>query len=272
MRNRIVKEGFFRSYELSRLSPLARILFEGLWCLADKNGRLWDRPQQIKAEVLPYDDADIDKLLSDLRGSGFILRYEVSGRGCIQVINFEKHQPLTSWEKTTSAEVPPMKNFRRTSLGLQDEKEPRARAGVSTVQNSTEQIRSEEEALRAESPPFTGSKFREALKGYEQHRKEKRTPLTATARKALYKNLAAWGESRATAALIYSTVQGYTGCFEEKANGNDRETASERNVRNIKDSLDYLNELSDNDRKVDPEVETRLLTPGTGPGRTRRPG
>lgn len=120
MRNRIIKEGFFRSYELAQLPPLARILFQGLWCMADKDGRLWDRPQQIKIECLPYDDCDVNELLGMLTTAGFILRYEAEKRACIQVVNFGKHQPLTNWEKTKStSEIPPPKPARTTSAQLQ---------------------------------------------------------------------------------------------------------------------------------------------------------
>jgi hypothetical protein len=42
--------------------------------------------------VLPYDDCDLEALLSDLAGRGFIERYEVADARYIQIVNFEKHQ------------------------------------------------------------------------------------------------------------------------------------------------------------------------------------
>lgn len=109
MRNRILKEGFFRNYDLACLPPLARILFQGLWCMADKEGRLVDQPPRIKADVLPYDDCDIAPFLDSLHTLGFIARYEVSGRRFIQIVNFVKHQSLTSYEKNqTVSEIPPL--------------------------------------------------------------------------------------------------------------------------------------------------------------------
>jgi hypothetical protein len=53
-RSRNIKPGFFLNDELAECEPLARILFAGLWCIADREGRLEDRPKRIKAEVLPY--------------------------------------------------------------------------------------------------------------------------------------------------------------------------------------------------------------------------
>jgi hypothetical protein len=90
---RMLKPGFFTNDELASLVPLGRLLFAGLWTIADRSGRLEDRPLRIRAEVLPYDgDADVDALLVELADRGFILRYEANGRRYIQVVNFEKHQ------------------------------------------------------------------------------------------------------------------------------------------------------------------------------------
>lgn len=92
-RARNIKPGFFSNDKLAELSPLTRLLFAGLWTIADRAGRLEDRPKKIKAEVLPYDDkANVDKMLDDLQASGFVLRYESRGVRYIQVLSFAKHQ------------------------------------------------------------------------------------------------------------------------------------------------------------------------------------
>lgn len=91
-RSRNIKPGFFLNDELAECDPLARLLFAGLWCIADREGRLEDRPKRIKAEVLPYDDCDVDQLLDQLAERDFIVRYEVDGLRYIQIINFSKHQ------------------------------------------------------------------------------------------------------------------------------------------------------------------------------------
>ena len=91
-RARNIKPGFFKNETLAECHPLARILFQGLWCEADREGRLEDRPRRLKAEYLPYDDADADELLESLASRGFILRYEVRGSRYIQVLAFAKHQ------------------------------------------------------------------------------------------------------------------------------------------------------------------------------------
>jgi hypothetical protein len=91
-RARNIKPGFFSNDKLAEVQPLGRILFAGLWTIADRAGRLEDRPKKIRAEVLPYDACNVDKLLDDLQERSFITRYEVGGVRFIQIRAFTKHQ------------------------------------------------------------------------------------------------------------------------------------------------------------------------------------
>jgi hypothetical protein len=91
-RSRNIKPGFFTNDELAECSPYARLLFAGLWTIADKEGRLDDRPKKIKALVLPFDTVDCDDLLAQLHAKNFITRYVVEGNGYIQINNWKKHQ------------------------------------------------------------------------------------------------------------------------------------------------------------------------------------
>lgn len=98
-RSRVLKPEFFQDEDLALLSHGARLLFQGLWLLADRRGRLEDRPLKLKAHLFPYEGVDVDGLLDELtrrkvHGQGsFILRYTASdGRKYIQVNNFERHQ------------------------------------------------------------------------------------------------------------------------------------------------------------------------------------
>ena len=91
-RTRNIKPGFFKNDLLAEIEPLGRLLFAGLWTIADREGRLEDRPKRIKAEVLPYDNCDIDELLAILSDKEFIIRYEISEQKYIQITNFSRHQ------------------------------------------------------------------------------------------------------------------------------------------------------------------------------------
>jgi hypothetical protein len=91
-RARNIKPSFFENDELGQCSPLARLLFIHLWTIADREGRLEDRPLRIKATGLPYDNCDVNALLNELHGAGFIRRYSVNKLNLIWVVNFIKHQ------------------------------------------------------------------------------------------------------------------------------------------------------------------------------------
>jgi hypothetical protein len=106
VRIRTIKPEFWKDDELAALVPLARLLFQGLWCMADRKGRLEDRPKRIKAEVLPYDNVDVNKLLDSLAAARFIVRYDSEGKEYIQVRTFEKHQRISGKEAETESEIP----------------------------------------------------------------------------------------------------------------------------------------------------------------------
>lgn len=105
-RARILKPAFFTNEILAEVDPLGRLLFQGLWCLADREGRLEDRPKRLKAEILPYDDADVDALLQALHDRGFILRYAFAEQRFIQVVRFSRHQNPHCKEAGSSIPAP----------------------------------------------------------------------------------------------------------------------------------------------------------------------
>jgi hypothetical protein len=108
-RTRLIKPDFFLDDDLAKLPPLTRILFAGLWCLADREGRLEDRPSKIKAQVIPYDDHNIENALSQLHPE-FITRYKVNGESYIQVNNFQRHQKPHKTERASIIPPAPLSN------------------------------------------------------------------------------------------------------------------------------------------------------------------
>ena len=104
MRARSIKPGLFKNEELADCPLVARYLFTGLWCMADREGRLEDRPRRIKIELLPYDDCDVNELLDTLQPHS-IVRYSVNGNRYIQVLNFSKHQNPHVNER--ASDIPP---------------------------------------------------------------------------------------------------------------------------------------------------------------------
>ena len=105
-RARNIKPGFFRNADLVELSFEARLLFIGLWTLADRSGRMEDRPKQIKMELFPADSVDCDALLGQLASIGVIERYEHDGKRYLHVVNFAKHQNPHRDEKASTVPGP----------------------------------------------------------------------------------------------------------------------------------------------------------------------
>lgn len=107
-RARTIKPAFFTNEYLSELPYEARLLFIGLWTLADRNGRLEDRPKRIKGALFPFDSFDADNVLTMLADSPerFIVRYEVDGQRYIQITNFAKHQHVHMKESAGTIPAP----------------------------------------------------------------------------------------------------------------------------------------------------------------------
>lgn len=91
-RARNIKPSFFINEELVELPFSTRLLFIGLWTIADREGRLEDKPKKIKMALFPADDFDVNEALNQLQNSGFIVRYIANEIQYIQVLAFGKHQ------------------------------------------------------------------------------------------------------------------------------------------------------------------------------------
>lgn len=64
----------------------------GLWTQADRDGRLEDRPQRLKAALFPYDDLNLEEGLGCLVNAGLIMRYDGNGQRLICIPTWAKHQ------------------------------------------------------------------------------------------------------------------------------------------------------------------------------------
>ena len=105
-RSRTIKPSFFVSEDLSELPFEARLIFAGLWTLADREGRLEDKPKQIKALLMPYDDIDMNKILTLLNKRTVIQRYEINGQRLINIPNFSVHQKVHPHEAQSLLAAP----------------------------------------------------------------------------------------------------------------------------------------------------------------------
>ena len=127
-RIRYLKPEFFSDEDLAELPFQTRITFAGLWCFADKAGRLEDRPKFLKAMIFPYDNMDMDKQLESLskgkheNGVPFIQRYEIEGIKFIQIIRWDKHQKPHHTEKESI--FPPAPPLKIKRMGMEKQLNP----------------------------------------------------------------------------------------------------------------------------------------------------
>ena len=143
-RSRNIKPGFFKNDQLAQASYEARLLFIGLWCLADREGRLEDRPLKIKAELFPFDCVDIDSLLSTLVLCGVIVRYSVEEQNYIWIPKFLVHQNPHYAEKPSI--IPPA-----TSDNAKIRDKTEAKLGQNVLIPDSRFLIPETEALSAET-------------------------------------------------------------------------------------------------------------------------
>ena len=149
-RARNIKPGFFVDGDLCELDIYARMLFAGLWCLADREGRLKDKPKDIKVQILPFDDVDVDGLLDSLHPK-FITRYEVDGQRYIQVNNFKKHQHPHKNEE--GSEIPPATDNNREITRVL-EKLPEHSRNYSSAPADSLNLKTDSLNLKTESPLY----------------------------------------------------------------------------------------------------------------------
>lgn len=127
-RARTLKPNFFASEQLAACSHLARLLFAGLWCIADREGKLLDRPTRIKAELFPYEPVpDVESQLAELAREGLILRYVVGAQRLIKVLEFVRHQ--NPHPRETPSELPEPCNY--TASNNEDMLSPAGSSGSS---------------------------------------------------------------------------------------------------------------------------------------------
>lgn len=115
MRARSIKPGICDNELLGTADPFYTLLFERLWMIADREGRLEDRPLRIKAQAFPYRDGlDVVPMLDWLEVNGFIARYEAEGKKFIQILMFLKHQSPHKNEQPSV--IPPMPGGNTTKV------------------------------------------------------------------------------------------------------------------------------------------------------------
>src|SRR3990167_8236796 len=208
-RIRSVKPDFFLDFELSKLTPLARLFFIGLWCQADKSGRMEDEAHKLKVQIIPWDTEDAEKLLSELAPK-FITRYKTkSGEKYLQINSWE-HQKPHHTEKE-SVIPPPLTVKSRLRHG-----DIPARKGEEEGEDSLRRFIGKEsvqipEDLKPNEPE---------IKNWLAYKRERGETYKPRGLDALYRALRAIPEGQRKAAIDQSMGNNWAGLFPPKGGQN----------------------------------------------------
>ncbi|HUU98237.1 MAG TPA: hypothetical protein VM487_21095, partial [Phycisphaerae bacterium] len=107
-RIRTIKPEFWTSEQVVECSPIARLLFIGMWTFADDAGRHPLSYARLKMEIFPADDFKIDSiesLVDELISAGLIRTYTITGKQFLQITGWH-HQRI---ERPTVRHPEPVK-------------------------------------------------------------------------------------------------------------------------------------------------------------------
>lgn len=120
-RIRTIKPEFWTAEQVMELSPMARLLFIGMWNFCDDRGVHPVAYKTLKAEVFPADDllsSDVERLIAEVMAQGLLCEFEAEGRRWWFVTGWH-HQVINRPSKSRYP-VPPRKAPLPTAAGQDD--------------------------------------------------------------------------------------------------------------------------------------------------------
>jgi len=135
-RIRSIKPEFWTSEQVVDCSPMARLLFIGLWNFADDAGVHPTNLKRIKMNVLPGDEIELSsirRLIEELDGVGLIELYTVEDKEYLRVTGWDAHQKIEkpSYKYPNKIGVVPKRQNRSATVQeTVDDRSPPDRSGV----------------------------------------------------------------------------------------------------------------------------------------------
>ncbi len=120
MRQRQISPSFWRDERVWDLSSdSVRLLIPGLWQLADREGRLPDKPFDLGVEARPWAPREVAAMIDELVEVGLLLRYEVDGLRCLAFppAAWARHQRPHPNERASQLPGPPGNSLEGTPIG-----------------------------------------------------------------------------------------------------------------------------------------------------------
>ena len=146
-RKRMIDPNIWQSEDFSKLSTLGKLVFIGLFSLADDEGRGRSNPVYLKSTLFPYEEgirsADIDKTLSEISSNMSVIFYSCNGSSYYSLYNWNTWQKI---DRPTESKIP---EYDETTMQrLFDEHSTSPRRAI--VPNRKEDNRKEKEEKRIE--------------------------------------------------------------------------------------------------------------------------
>lgn len=185
---------------------------------------LWRRGETFSnaatiAKVCRLKRNTVFEVLNDLEKAGFIRRKPRPGLTTLI-------EPVPFGDTGRNGHPSPSGIQGVSRLGILDPSRLGIHKGDPTKAIPLKKSQVEKKTALAVPLPFSSKAFSEAWKDWQTHRKEKRKPITPLSAKMQLKDLHAWGEERAIAAISHSISKGWTGIFESSTTQQSKPTTT----------------------------------------------
>lgn len=123
-RIRSIKPEFWQDELIASLPMEVRLLYIGLWTMADDGGRFRANPRFVRSQVFPYDpDVDVSAGLEKLHEIGRVQLYEAEGQSFGWVRNFARHQRIDKPKASVLPKPPPLEESPTNPRHIRDASE-----------------------------------------------------------------------------------------------------------------------------------------------------
>ena len=96
-RIRSIKPEFWTAEQVMECSPMARLLFIGMWNFCDDGGNHPASAKTLKAEVFPSDDitaCEVQALIDELLNQDLLIEYQAGSKNYLHVTGWARHQRI----------------------------------------------------------------------------------------------------------------------------------------------------------------------------------
>lgn len=146
-RKRMIDPNIWQSEDFSKLSTLAKLVFIGLFSLADDEGRGRCNPIYLKSSLFPYEEdirsTDIDKTLSEISSNMSVIFYSCDGSSYYSLLSWNTFQKI---DRPSESKIPEYDE--KTMEKLFDECSMNTRRVVSPNKNRIEDNKKRKEDKR----------------------------------------------------------------------------------------------------------------------------